>query len=74
MSPIESDFNVPITTVTTIEVTLKGYGGQLVFARAGPTLSPERPVTTGNLGPGPRWEIEWLARVVAEKVLRDNRQ
>ncbi len=68
--PTESDFSTPIVNGTIIELTYVPTGGRYTFTLVGrgPTrgLSPDRPRVVQNHGMSPQWEVEWLARKVAE--------
>jgi hypothetical protein len=69
VGPTEKDFCEVVVTETTVSVPFKENGTCLIFARTGRILSFEPPSIAGPLGRAPRWEIEWLARMVAETAL-----
>ncbi len=68
--PIESDFGTPIVNGSIIELTYEPTGGRYTFTLVGRGssrgLSPDRPLVVQNHGKSPQWEVEWLARKVAE--------
>jgi hypothetical protein len=68
--PTEDDFGIPIVTDATIEVIYLPTGGRYVFDRMGRNLSLEKPRVSLNHGTSPAWEVEWLARTVADTALR----
>jgi hypothetical protein len=68
--PTESDFSTPIVNGTIIELIYVPTGGRYIFTLVGrgPSrgLSLDRPRVVQNHGTSPQWEVEWLARKVAE--------
>ena len=64
--PTESDFSTPIVNGSIIELIYEPTGGRYIFTLVGRGLSPDRPRVVQNHGTSPQWEVEWLARKVAE--------
>ena len=64
--PTEADFGKPIVNGATIELIYVPTGGRYIFTLVGEGLSLERPRVVQNHGTSPQWEVEWLARKVAE--------
>jgi hypothetical protein len=67
--PTEADFSTPIVNGSTIELTYTPTGGRYIFTLVGRGLSPDRPRVVHDHGSAPQWEVEWLARKVAEAFL-----
>jgi EAL domain-containing protein (putative c-di-GMP-specific phosphodiesterase class I) len=65
----EADFSDPVVTERAVEVTFRPTGDRLSFARFGTLLSPARPISPPHFGPHKAWEIEWLARNLAQQAL-----
>jgi EAL domain-containing protein (putative c-di-GMP-specific phosphodiesterase class I) len=65
----EADFSDLAVMETAVEITFRPTGGRLSFARFGTLLSPGHPISPPNFGPHPRWEVEWLARNLAQQAL-----
>jgi hypothetical protein len=68
--PTEEDFSTPVVSANAVEVVYLPTGGRYTFARLGSGLSLAPPRVIQNHGTSPRWEVEWLARKLAEAVLR----
>jgi EAL domain-containing protein (putative c-di-GMP-specific phosphodiesterase class I) len=66
----EADFSDLVVTERAVEVTFRPTGGRLSFARFGALLSPAGPISPPTFGPHPTWEVEWLARNMAQQALR----
>jgi hypothetical protein len=64
--PTEADFGTPTVNGSTIELTYVPTGGRYIFTLVGRGLSLDRPSVVQNHGTSPQWEVEWLARKVAE--------
>jgi hypothetical protein len=64
--PTESDFTTPIVNGSIIELIYVPTGGRYFFTIFGRSLSLDRPRVVQNHGTSPQWEVEWLARKVAE--------
>jgi hypothetical protein len=64
--PTESDFSIPSVHGSVIELIYVPTGGRYIFTLVGRGLSPDRPRVVQNHGTSPQWEVEWLARKVAE--------
>ncbi len=64
--PTESDFSTPIVNGSIIELIYVPTGGRYIFTIVGRSLSLDRPRVVQNHGTSPQWEVEWLARKVAE--------
>ena len=68
--PTESDFSTPIVNGTIIELIYVPTGGRYIFTLVGlgplRGLSLDRSGVVQNHGTSPQWEVEWLARKVAE--------
>ena len=64
--PTESDFSTPILKGSLIELIYVPTGGRYIFTIVGQGLSLDRPRVVQNHGTSPQWEVEWLARKVAE--------
>jgi hypothetical protein len=64
--PTESDFSKPIVNGSIIELIYVPTGGRYIFTIFGRGLSLDRPRVVQNHGTSPQWEVEWLARKVAE--------
>jgi EAL domain-containing protein (putative c-di-GMP-specific phosphodiesterase class I) len=65
----EADFSDLAVMERAVEITFQPTGDRLSFARFGALLSPARPIGPANFGPHPTWEIEWLARNLAQQAL-----
>jgi EAL domain-containing protein (putative c-di-GMP-specific phosphodiesterase class I) len=65
----EADFSDLVVTERAVEITFRPTGDRLSFARFGTLLSPGRPISPPNFGPYPPWEVEWLARNLAQQAL-----
>jgi EAL domain-containing protein (putative c-di-GMP-specific phosphodiesterase class I) len=65
----EADFSDPVVTERAVEVTFRLTGDRLSFARFGTLLSPARPICPPHFGPHKSWEVEWLARNLAQQAL-----
>jgi EAL domain-containing protein (putative c-di-GMP-specific phosphodiesterase class I) len=65
----ETDFSDPVVTERAVEVTFRPTGDRLSFARFGTLLSPARPISPTHFGSHKAWEIEWLARNLAQQAL-----
>jgi len=65
----EADFSDPVVTERAVEVTFRPTGDRLSFARFGTLLSPARPISPPHFGPHKSWEVEWLARNLAQQAL-----
>jgi EAL domain-containing protein (putative c-di-GMP-specific phosphodiesterase class I) len=65
----EADFSEAVVTERAVEVTFRPTGDRLSFARFGTLLSPARPISPPHFGPHKSWEIEWLARNLAQQAL-----
>jgi EAL domain-containing protein (putative c-di-GMP-specific phosphodiesterase class I) len=65
----EADFSDLTVMDRTVEITFRPTGGRLSFARFGALLSPGPPISPSNFGPHPSWEVEWLARDLAQQAL-----
>src|SRR5271165_2112445 len=66
----EADFSDPVVLEHAVEITFRPTGGCLSFARFGALLSPGQPIRPPNFGPHPPWEVEWLARKLAQQALQ----
>jgi hypothetical protein len=68
--PTEADFSTPIVNGSTVDLIYVPTGGRYTFTLVGqgPTrgLSLDKPHVVQNHGTSPQWEVEWLARKVAE--------
>jgi hypothetical protein len=68
--PTEADFSMPIVSHSTVELIYAPTGGRYTFELVGQglsrSLSLDKPGIVQNHGTSPRWEVEWLARKVAE--------
>ncbi len=64
-----ADFSDLTVTERAVEVTFRPTGDRLSFARFGALLSPGRPISPPGFGPHPAWEVEWLARDLAQQAL-----
>jgi hypothetical protein len=64
--PTESDFSTPIVNGSIIELIYVPTGGRYTFTIFERGLSLDRPRVAQNHGTSPQWEVEWLARKVAE--------
>jgi EAL domain-containing protein (putative c-di-GMP-specific phosphodiesterase class I) len=70
----EADFSDLVVTERAVDITFRPTGDRLSFARFGSLLSPARPICPPSFGPYPAWEVEWLARNLAQQaVLRLNK-
>ena len=65
----EADFSDPVVTERAVEVTFRPTGDRLSFARFGTLLSPARPISPPHFGPHKSWEVQWLARNLAQQAL-----
>ena len=65
----EADFSDPVVMERAVEVTFRPTGDRLSFARFGTLLSPARPICPSHFGPHKSWEVEWLARNLAQQAL-----
>jgi EAL domain-containing protein (putative c-di-GMP-specific phosphodiesterase class I) len=65
----EADFSDLLVMDRAVEITFRPTGGRLSFARFGALLSPGRPISPPNFGLHPSWEVEWLARDLAQQAL-----
>jgi EAL domain-containing protein (putative c-di-GMP-specific phosphodiesterase class I) len=65
----EADFSDLVVMDRAVEVTFRPTGDRLSFARFGTLLSPARPISPPNFGPHLSWEVEWLARNLAQQAL-----
>src|SRR5271167_1564429 len=65
----EADFSEAVVTERAVEVTFRPTGDRLSFARFGTLLSPARPISPPHFGPHKSWEVEWLARNLAQQAL-----
>jgi EAL domain-containing protein (putative c-di-GMP-specific phosphodiesterase class I) len=65
----EADFSDLEVTDRAVELVFRPTGDRLSFARFGTLLSPARPISAANFGNHPAWEIEWLARKLAQAAL-----
>jgi len=65
----EADFSDLVVMERAVEITFRPTGDRLSFARFGALLSPARPISPPNFGPHPAWEVEWLARDLAQRAL-----
>jgi EAL domain-containing protein (putative c-di-GMP-specific phosphodiesterase class I) len=65
----EADFSDLVVMERAVEITFRPTGDRLSFARFGGLLSPARPISPPNFGPHPAWEVEWLARDLAQRAL-----
>ena len=65
----EADFSDPVVNERAVEVTFRLTGDRLSFARFGTLLSPARPISPPHFGPHKPWEVEWLARNLAQQAL-----
>ena len=65
----EADFSDPVVLERAVEVTFRPTGDCLSFARFGSLLSPGRPISPPSFGAHPSWEVEWLARNLAQQAL-----
>jgi diguanylate cyclase len=65
----EADFSDLVVMERAVDITFRPTGDRLSFARFGSLLSPARPISPPNFGPYPSWEVEWLARNLAQQAL-----
>jgi EAL domain-containing protein (putative c-di-GMP-specific phosphodiesterase class I) len=65
----EADFSGLEVTDRAVELVFRPTGDRLSFARFGTLLSPARPISAANFGNYPAWEVEWLARKLAQDAL-----
>ena len=65
----EADFSDLEVTDRAVELVFRPTGDRLSFARFGTLLSPARPISAANFGNYPTWEVEWLARKLAQAAL-----
>lgn len=65
----EADFSDLVVTDRAVELVFQPTGDRLSFARFGTLLSPARPISAANFGNHPAWEVEWLARKLAQAAL-----
>ena len=65
----EADFSDLLVMERAVEITFRPTGERLSFARFGALLSPGRPISPPNFGLHPSWEVEWLARNLAQQAL-----
>src|SRR5665213_1223661 len=65
----EADFSDLAVMERAVEIMFQPTGDRLSFARFGALLSPARPIGPPNFGPHPTWEVEWLARNLAQQAL-----
>jgi EAL domain-containing protein (putative c-di-GMP-specific phosphodiesterase class I) len=65
----EKDFAELEVTDRAVELTFLPTGGRLSFARFGTLLSPGRPIGPTDFASHPVWEVEWLARKIAQEAL-----
>ncbi len=65
----EADFSDLVVTERAVEITFRPTGDRLSFARFGTLLSPARPISPPDFGPHKSWEVEWLARNLAQQAL-----
>jgi EAL domain-containing protein (putative c-di-GMP-specific phosphodiesterase class I) len=65
----EADFSDPVVLERAVEITFRPTGDRLSFARFGTLLSPGHPISPPSFGPHPSWEVEWLARNMAQQAL-----
>jgi len=65
----EADFSDLVVMDRAVEITFRPTGGRLSFARFGALLSPGRPISPPSFGAHPSWEVEWLARDLAQQAL-----
>lgn len=65
----EADFSDLVVMERAVEVTFRPTGDRLSFARFGALLSPGHPISPPNFGVHPAWEVEWLARNMAQAAL-----
>ena len=65
----EADFSDPVVLERAVEIIFRPTGDCLSFARFGALLSPGRPISPSSFGPHPSWEVEWLARNLAQQAL-----
>jgi len=65
----EADFSDAVVLERAVEITFRPTGDCLSFARFGTLLSPGRPISPPSFGPHPSWEVEWLARNMAQQAL-----
>ncbi len=65
----EADFSDLEVTDRAVELVFRPTGDRLSFARFGTLLSPARPISVANFGNYPTWEVEWLARKLAQAAL-----
>jgi hypothetical protein len=64
--PTEADFSTPLVNSSTIELMYLPTGGRYIFTLVGQGLSLDKPRVVQNHGTSPQWEIQWLARKIAE--------
>ena len=72
----EADFEKPVVAEHTVEVRFRLTGDRFKFRRIGQFLSPDAPhidhdplrSVQGSSG-FPQWELNWLARTLAESAL-----
>jgi hypothetical protein len=74
--PTETDFDEPVVTEHTVEVRFRITGERFVFEKFGKSLSPAPPLverdplrTAPCPNRFPRWELNWLARKLAEAAV-----
>ena len=65
----EADFSDLVVMERAVEITFRPTGDRLSFARFGALLSPGHPISPPNFGVHPTWEVEWLARNLAQQAL-----
>jgi diguanylate cyclase len=65
----EADFSDLEVSERAVELVFRPTGDRLSFARFGTLLSPARPICAASFGNYPTWEVEWLARKLAQAAL-----
>lgn len=65
----EADFSDLEVSDRAVELVFQPTGDRLSFARFGTLLSPARPIGAASFGNYPVWEVEWLARKLAQEAL-----
>jgi EAL domain-containing protein (putative c-di-GMP-specific phosphodiesterase class I) len=65
----EADFSDLEVSERAVEITFRPTGDRLSFARFGGLLSPARAIRPVSFGNFPAWEVEWLARKLAQQAL-----